>query len=92
MFRFSTRELMLVTLAVALAVAWFVEHRRVEAAGYFWRDYWEDRWTNKKKDLLDRINSQLKPYDLETVETMHYGVLVLRIQKDTRKDDDPFGP
>ena len=64
MFRFSTRELMLVTLVVALAVAWFIEHRRVETAGYYWRDYWDNRYTNVKKDLLNRINSQLKPYDL----------------------------
>ena len=27
MFRFSIRELMLVTLVVALAVAWWVEHK-----------------------------------------------------------------
>ena len=92
MFRFSIRELILVTLVVVLAVAWFIEHRRAEAAGYYWSTYWDKRYANKEKELLDRINSQLKPYDLETVETMHYGVLVSRIQKDTRKNDDPFGP
>ena len=32
MFRFSIRELMLVTTVVALGVAWFVEHTRAQAA------------------------------------------------------------
>ena len=32
MFRFSIRELMLVTLVVALGVAWCTEHRRLQAA------------------------------------------------------------
>ena len=32
MFRFSIREMMLVTAMVALGVAWFVEHTRAQAA------------------------------------------------------------
>ena len=32
MFRFSIRELMLVTLVVAIGVAWFLDHRRLHGA------------------------------------------------------------
>jgi nicotinamide riboside kinase len=34
MFRFSIRELMLVTLAVAMGVGWFADHRRLRE-GHF---------------------------------------------------------
>ena len=76
MFRFSIRELMLVTLVAAMGVAWFAEHRRAQSALIDAKkaeervtdaeEIAEARWNLWHKDVND-IQKQLPKYGLDIV-------------------------
>ena len=69
MFRFSIRELMLVTLVAALAVAWFTEHRSSQEAMKK-----SEKLLAKNRRLnaeMDSIAEQLKDYGLGLLRTMY---------------------
>ena len=52
MFRFTIRELVLVTVIVALAVGWGVEYRRAAAR--------EAAWENCFQSALERLSSHVQ--------------------------------
>ena len=66
MFRFSIREMMLVTAMVALGVAWFAEHTRAQAALKYGKEacgqaeFWER--INRESEISFR--EQLAEYGL----------------------------
>jgi len=69
MFRFSIRELMLVTLVAALAVAWFTEHRSSqEAMKQSEKLLARNRRLNAE---MDSIAEQLEGYGLGLLRTMY---------------------
>ena len=49
MFRFSIRELMLVTLVVAMGVGWWLDHRCIAAR--------EKHWRREAVDLAEQLQN-----------------------------------
>jgi hypothetical protein len=83
MFRFSIRELMLVTLVAALGVAWFAEHRRAQSALERAKDAEETaevRWHYWKKEVAD-IQKQLPQFGLDIGWIVHGGPHVYKISE-----------
>jgi len=88
MFRYSIRELMLVTLVVVFGVAWLVEHRRAQAALISAKkseerakdaeETAEARWHYWKKEVAD-IQKQLPPFGLDIGWVVHGGPHVYKI-------------
>src|SRR5690242_10554815 len=84
MFRFSIRELMLVTLVIVFGVAWFVEHRRAQAAlaaaneASGNAEFWEQRYNEDERSL----QKQLASYGLTIGYVGHSGPGVYRISPD----------
>jgi len=69
MFRFSIRELFLITVVVALVVGWSVEHRRANAASAETKRVAEkaeiEEWWREL--ALKKINGDLFSHDLKIV-------------------------
>jgi hypothetical protein len=77
MFRFSIRELMLVTLVLALGVAWFADHATLRVALN------EATGKSERQDTeIGEIRKQLKGHGLEMMQVVyadgHPGVLIAR--------------
>ena len=83
MFRFTIRELTAIALATAMAVAWFVEHRRFQVADDL-SQYWRRRYDEREIERRDEIERKLEPWGLGIGETDHIGLIVY----DKRKQDD----
>jgi hypothetical protein len=70
MFRFSIREMMLVTLVVAFGVAWFMEHRRCQEATT--RSDGLQSTVNRMDTELNDVGKQLRTdYGLGLLRTMY---------------------
>jgi hypothetical protein len=67
MFRFSIRELLLITAVVALVVGWWVEHRRANSASVEAARVAEKASSEEitRQLVLVRIQQNLKLFDLE---------------------------
>jgi hypothetical protein len=57
--KFSIPDLMFVTVIVALAVAWWVEHSRVQSAQRE-TDRRDEFWEGDRRQLLNCLNAQLR--------------------------------
>jgi hypothetical protein len=63
MFRFSIRELMLVTLVVALGLSWFAEHRQLQGA---LKESQDNLWRRERVEgHIEQIEMQLKRQGFE---------------------------
>jgi hypothetical protein len=71
MFRFSIRELMLVTLMVAMGTAWLIDHWRSSAAVSKLKDELEN-WAGRSREAeatTATIEQQLKAWHFEILWT-----------------------
>ena len=71
MFRFSIRELMLVTLVVAMGIAWLAEHRRAVAASD--RIH---RFAERRQHEYRGLNKDLAGWGLDLVWVTYRGAKV----------------
>jgi hypothetical protein len=80
MFRFSIRELMLVMLIAVLGVAWFLEHRRAQAA-LLKASESAAELRQTTDDLYDALN-QLPQFGLNVDWVVGGGPLITKRQSD----------
>ena len=82
MFRFSIRELMLVTLIVAMGLSWFAEHRHLQSA---LKESEDNLWRREQKEEhIREIERQLEKQGLE-ISWECFGNLPLVQKQSARK-------
>jgi hypothetical protein len=83
MFRFSIRELMLVTVVVVFGLGWFIEHRRANreaASAAEAREFGRDQQQVRMNDL-ESIKGQLRKHGLSLDWVFPTGVTVVSVEK-----------